>query len=238
MLRTIAVITAAAVAGAWMAGARLGEPLSAATSETPTASATAAAASGNLLVRKARKLPVRAENRTGYDRDLFAHWTDDDGDGCDTRREVIIAEATTPVTVGSGCYITGGTFVSVYDNTTTRGYPANFDVDHLVPLAEAWDSGAATWTAQRRQAFANDLTHPASLILVTATSNRAKSDSDPAEWMPPNRDAWCGYLADWVTVKTRWGLSVDRNERRFLITNLRDCPKDSTLTTSGVTAGR
>ena len=94
-------------------------------------------------------LTVAAENRTGYSRDLFPHWIDADGDGCNTRNEVLIAEADDPVTVGDDCTLSGGRWFSYYDHVSWTD-PGRIDIDHLVPLAEAWDSGASAWTAQRR----------------------------------------------------------------------------------------
>jgi hypothetical protein len=81
------------------------------------------------------------------------------------------------------------------------------------PLAEAWDSGAAQWTATRREAYANDLDADASLVAVTARTNRSKADQDPAQWLPPLADARCTYAADWVATKLRWNLTVDDTER-------------------------
>ncbi|MFD0525252.1 GmrSD restriction endonuclease domain-containing protein [Paractinoplanes durhamensis] len=101
-------------------------------------------------------LPVATEVRTGYDRDLFNLWIDADGDGCNTRYEVLIDEATTKPTVGSGCSLTGGKWLSYYDGATWTD-PSDIDIDHMVPLAEAWDSGARNWTAAQRESYANDL---------------------------------------------------------------------------------
>src|SRR5690242_9345787 len=94
-------------------------------------------------------LPVATEVRTGYDRALFPLWVDADSDGCNTRYEVLIAEAVTAPSVGSGCSLSGGRWYSYYDNAywTLTG---DLDIDHMVPLAEAWDSGARSWTTSRR----------------------------------------------------------------------------------------
>ncbi|WP_329182279.1 HNH endonuclease family protein (plasmid) [Streptomyces decoyicus] len=160
-------------------------------------------------------LPQAAESRDGYERTKFKHWIDEDKNGCNTRNEVLLAEAVTQPTVGAGCKITGGTWRSYYDDTTVQG-PSGLDIDHMVPLAEAWDSGASQWTAARRQAYANDLGAERSLVAVTAKSNRSKADQDPAQWMPPAIDAQCTYLSDWVSTKLRWSLTVDRAERDTL----------------------
>jgi hypothetical protein len=158
-------------------------------------------------------LPVASEVRTGYDRSLFKHWVDADGDGCDTRREVLIAEADDPVTVGSGCSLSGGRWFSYYDRVSWTD-PADVDIDHMVPLAEAWDSGARSWTSSRRELYANDLGDYRSLVGVTDNVNQAKGDQDPAEWMPTYDR--CRYLREFVAVKVRWRLSVDSAERSAL----------------------
>jgi len=156
-------------------------------------------------------LRIQAEERSGYDRDLFAHWIDADGNGCDTRREVLIRDSLTPVEVGPGCEIYGGTWLSHYDGFTSSN-PGDFDIDHLVALAEAWDSGASSWSDQRRQEFANDLSFRGSLLVVSAQSNRSKSDKDPSDWLPPDEAFHCEYVTLWIEVKTRWDLSVDDGE--------------------------
>lgn len=157
------------------------------------------------------QLRVEPEMQAGYDRDLFPHWRDADGDGCDTRREVLIAESLAPVSVGAGCSLSGGQWYSVFDGVTTTD-PSDFDIDHFVPLKEAWDSGAHSWDPQTRRQFANDLSYAGSLIAVSASSNRTKGASDPAEWLPPNTDYRCVYLTTWVEVKIRWNLSADDRE--------------------------
>ena len=160
----------------------------------PTAAAPPPGGAADLLaeVRVAEELPD-----DGYDRGLFDHWIDADGDSCDTRCEVLQAELRPD-----------GTWLSVYDNVTTTN-PAEFDVDHVVALAEAWRSGAATWDPQRRSAFANDLDDPRSLIAVSASSNRSKSDRDPSGWLPPDASNRCDYVTSWMAVKLRWDLAVD-----------------------------
>lgn len=169
--------------------------------------------------------------RTGYDRDLFKHWSDLDGDGCDTRQEVLITESLTDGSVDSRCNIVdGGTWTSLYDNETGITDPSSLDIDHMVPLAEAWDSGAANWNADRREAFANDLTRPESLIAVSASSNRRKSDKDPAEYQPSNRDAWCQYANDWISVKAAWDLTIDQAEHDALANMLNGCEQSGTPT--------
>ncbi|MCW8382412.1 HNH endonuclease family protein [Streptomyces justiciae] len=169
------------------------------------------------------ELPIRDEDRTGYSRDKFRHWVDADRNGCSTRNEVLIEEAVTAPTVGANCALTGGSWYSPYDDayfTVAR----SLDIDHLVPLAEAWDSGANTWTAKERQDYANDLDDARALIAVSAASNRSKSDQDPATWQPPAAGYRCTYATDWITIKTRWQLAIDNAEQAALTDILNTCP--------------
>lgn len=167
-------------------------------------------------------LPVATEVRTGYNRDLFPHWIDADFDGCNTRNEVLIAEATTKPSVGSGCALSGGRWYSYYDNAYWT-LPADLDIDHFVPLAEAWDSGARNWTTSRRQSFANDLGDARSLVAVTDNVNQAKGDQDPATWMPSYSSARCRYINEWVATKIRWRLTVDTAEKNALTSYANGC---------------
>lgn len=156
------------------------------------------------------RLSVTPERPAGYKRSLFPHW-DTQANGCTTREAVLIAESEVPAAVDARyCTVRSGSWVSSYDGKVLTD-PRGIDVDHVVALKEAWDSGAHAWTADRRRAFANDLTHPDSLVAVSAASNRSKSDKDPAQWLPQRSDQ-CRYALAWVGVKLRWGLSVDVKE--------------------------
>ena len=170
-------------------------------------------------------LEVAAESTDGgYDRTLFGRGE------CSVRAAVLVAESTRPA-ARRGCTVTGGEWLSVYDGYRTDD-PSELEVDHLVALHEAWKSGADGWSADRREAFAADVGHPGALVAVTAAMNRSKGDKDPAVWQPPNRAAWCLYAADWVTVKLRWGLSVDAAELRALRNMLAGCGAAPATTTT------
>ena len=171
-------------------------------------------------------LPVAAENRTGYSRDLFQLWIDADGDGCNTRNEVLIAEADDPPTIGSGCSLSGGRWFSYYDRVSWTN-TSDVDIDHMVPLAEAWDSGARLWTTAQRQAYANDLGDYRTLVGVTDTVNQAKGDKDLAEWQPTYDK--CRYLREYVAVKIRWRLSVNSAEKTAMQSLAAGCT-NSTIT--------
>ncbi|MFJ8143331.1 HNH endonuclease family protein [Streptomyces sp. NPDC096013] len=168
-------------------------------------------------------LPVRTESRAGYERTKFKHWTDADRDGCNTRAEVLKAEAVAAPLQGPNCALTGGRWYSPYDDRYLDS-ASQLDIDHLVPLAEAWDSGASQWTAKERELYANDLDDARDLIAVSAASNRSKADKDPSEWLPPYVGYRCQYDTDWIADKTRWGLSIDPVERDALTQQLADCP--------------
>ncbi|MEV7991044.1 HNH endonuclease family protein [Streptomyces sp. NPDC086077] len=165
------------------------------------------------------QLTVTSENRTGYNRDLFPHWITQSG-ACNTRETVLKRDGSGVVT-DSSCAATSGSWYSPYDGATWSA-AADVDIDHLVPLAEAWDSGAGSWTTSRRQSFANDLTRP-QLIAVTDNVNQAKGDQDPATWMPSRTAYRCTYVRAWVQVKYYYGLSVDSAEKSALTSYLASC---------------
>jgi uncharacterized protein DUF1524 len=165
-----------------------------------------------------RALPVARERRAGYDRDKFHAWVDADGDCLDTRAEVLTDESLAPVT--GGCTIDTGRWYSYYDAVTWT-QASDVDIDHLVPLAEAWDSGARTWTAKTRERYANDLGDRRTLVAVTDNVNESKGDQDIAEWLPDHGQ--CRYVREWTAVKTRWSLHVDRAEKQAMRRLAGDC---------------
>lgn len=167
--------------------------------------------------------PRRLEDRTGYEHTKFKHWVDADRDGCTTRAEVLKAEAVIAPEQGECCKLTGGEWYSPCDDRYIAG-PGGLDIDHLVPLAEAWDSGASAWSAKEREAYANDLGDERALIAVSAASNRFKADQDPATWLPPAAGYRCQDVTDWVADKSRWGLSIDTVELAALTEVLERCP--------------
>jgi DNA uptake protein ComE-like DNA-binding protein len=176
-------------------------------------------------------LIVTAETaRTGYDRALFPHWLDVNGTGCTTRQDMLFATVIgfPQVDVFDRCVIVEGDWYSVYDGITHAGQPGDLDVDHVVALAEAWDSGAWAWSDTTRRRFAND---PDNLLVVTASSNRSKADRDVGEWRPVRRDAWCLTATITVRVKVRYGLTADEREAQALTDMLATCDEPGTLTT-------
>jgi len=155
-------------------------------------------------------LEVRPEvTSPAYERSLFRHWVDADSDCQDTRVEVLAREDRSDTR--HGCRTVTGAWSSWLDGRTFTA-ARSLDVDHLVALKEAWGSGAYAWPSSMREAYANDLGYEWALRAVSASSNRSKSDRDPAEWLPM-RAVRCDYVSRWMAVKYRWSLAVDERER-------------------------
>ncbi|WP_018348347.1 GmrSD restriction endonuclease domain-containing protein [Longispora albida] len=156
---------------------------------------------------------------TGYSRALFPHWVKQDGT-CDTR-EVVLARDGLGVTQDSECRAVEGSWYSEYDGRVL-GSAGVVDIDHMVPLANAWRSGADTWTTAERRVFANDLVH-SQLIAVSASSNRAKGDQSPDQWKPPLWTYWCGYARAWGHIKYVYDLAVTETEKEAVLQMLGTC---------------
>ncbi|WP_158882880.1 HNH endonuclease family protein [Amycolatopsis anabasis] len=156
---------------------------------------------------------------TGYSRDKFPHWITISGT-CNTRETVLKRDGTN-VVVGGACASTSGSWFSPYDGATWHA-ASDVDIDHVVPLAEAWRSGANSWTTGKRQDFANDLSYP-QLIAVTDDVNQAKGDKDPASWVPSVSGYRCTYAKMWIHVKYHWGLKLQSSEKSALQSLLGTC---------------
>ncbi|MFE2879425.1 HNH endonuclease family protein [Streptomyces roseus] len=181
----------------------------------PPAPISAAAARSYL----ATVTPKTEGSLSGYSRSLFPHWSTVSGT-CNTRETVLKRDGVGVVT-DSACAAVSGSWYSEYDGATWTD-AADLDIDHVVPLAEAWRSGAASWTTAQRQQFANDLTRP-QLIAVTDNVNQAKGDQDPGKWLPSRTAYRCTYARMWVNVKQYWGLSMDSGEKSALVGILNGC---------------
>lgn len=178
-------------------------------------------------------ITVAREVPAGYDRDLFGDWVDADGDGCNTREEVLIAESLGAAQVDPyGCKVVAGDWFSVYDGATWVD-PSDVDIDHVVALKEAWDSGAHGWSAARRRLFANDLSDPRALRAVTDNVNQSKGDADPSNWLPPRDGFVCTYVSDWIAIKAHWGLTMDESEHGRLRNLLRGTCAGTTVSAWG-----
>ncbi|CZT21981.1 uncharacterized protein RCC_07850 [Ramularia collo-cygni] len=209
---TSTLILLAAASSALAAPASNNEVLRRGNLPTPVSAATARGYLSSIV--------TEAENNSpAYNRDLFPHWITISG-ACNTREQVLKRDGSNVVT-DSACAATSGTWFSDYDGVTWTA-ASDVDIDHVVPLREAWVSGARNWDNARRQAFANDLTRP-QLLAVTDSVNQGKGDKDPAEWLPSRTAYRCTYIRAWVQVKFYYGLSMDSAEKNACQTILNGC---------------
>ncbi|MGI5399344.1 HNH endonuclease family protein [Streptomyces sp. CA-135486] len=208
--RRIAVL--AATSALAVTGLLATAPTAQASPPTPVSAATARTYLAGLTVSP-------EGSSTGYSRDKFPHWITQSG-ACNTR-EVVLKRDGTNVVQDSSCAAVSGSWYSEYDGATWTA-AADVDIDHMVPLSEAWKSGASSWTTAKRQSFANDLTRP-QLIAVTDNVNQAKGDQDPAEWLPSRTSYRCMYARMWVDVKHYYALTVDSAEKTALQGILNGC---------------
>ena len=168
-----------------------------------------------------------------YDRHDWKQWTDADRDCQDARNEVLIAESRTAVAYRTDrkCRVTTGEWLAPYSNTIVTD-PGRLDVDHMVPLGNAHDSGAWQWSAEQRERYANYLEDPQHLIAVTASANRSKGARGPDQWKPEDQTYWCRYAVDWITIKSTWELTVTEAELAGLNEMLYSCNQPPSLLVS------
>lgn len=153
-----------------------------------------------------------------YSRDRFGAGWANQGRNCDTR-ETVLRDHGLGVRTDAQCRAISGSWRSPYDDKLWNRAD-QVDIDHVVPLGEAWASGAWAWSQDRRVAFANDLVDP-QLIAVTASVNRQKGDKRPDQWKPPLVSYWHTYASDWITVKAKFGLTITATEKSALELMLR-----------------
>jgi hypothetical protein len=198
-------------------------------SPTPVATLTPVKPAKGTLTTTFRKgaamLKVVPEDRQAYLRSYFGKgWIDANKNCRDTRQEVLARLSLVPV--GKACKIYQGKWLSYYDNKTwTKSFQVQ--IDHLVPLAEAWDSGAYQWNLATRVRFANDLDDLRELVPTTTALNYSKVADDP-QWYVPKVNA-CRYISSWVAVKLRWNMTVDQREKAAIDKVVKKCP-DAKLT--------
>jgi hypothetical protein len=182
------------------------------TSPARTNASGMARAGGGSAIGLLQNIRVENERGAGYVRALFEHWRDIDGDGCDSREQVLKRDSVTlPQVDPYKCKVVAGDWVSPYDGARWSS-PTDVDIDHVVALKEAWDSGAWAWSSATRKAYANDTSDKRTLLAVTDNVNQQKSDKDPSNWVPPLKSNLCTYLGNWISVKARWNLSMDQSE--------------------------
>ena len=159
-----------------------------------------------------------------YVRNDWGRWFDADKDCQDTRQEVLIAESVVPVTFKDGktCIVESGEWLDPYTNETFTD-PSALDIDHMVALHDAHDSGGFAWETEKKRLYFNNLDDPKHLIAVSASANRSKGDRGPDEWLPPNPAFRCQYIKDWSSVKSNWELTMAETESAMVGYMLRVC---------------
>ena len=166
-----------------------------------------------------------AGSMSGYSREEFAHWSDATEFGwegveeaCDAREAALTRDGKR-VQVADYCEVESGRWRDPY-TTTVYTDPLDIDIDHVVPLADAWRSGADAWSDAEREAYAND---PDVLLAVEDNANQSKGDKGPEAWKPPNRKIWCDYAEQWIEIKTSYDLTATPQERQALEEMLGTC---------------
>lgn len=158
---------------------------------------------------------------TSYNRKDWPHWVDADSDCQDTRVEILIRDSRAPVKFkrNKGCNVSWGEWLDPYTlKVFTKA--SDLDIDHIVPLAHAYETGAANWTREQKRVFANDFEN---LLAVEDNSNQAKGSKSPLEWMPKNKAFHCEYLARWRAIKLKYNLKITIKEAEFLASELSAC---------------
>ena len=167
--------------------------------------------------------------KTGYDRAQFGPaWSDVDHNGCDTRNDILTRDLTAIIHKPGthNCLVLSGTLIDPYSGEKiefTRGVGSSLDVqiDHVVALSNAWQTGAFKLTYEKRLAFAND---PINLLAVQGRLNSQKGDGDAATWLPPLKTIRCAYVAQQIVVKAKYGLWVTPPEKAAMVSLLAKCP--------------
>jgi hypothetical protein len=185
----LAVLTAATL---MLAGCKVQAEPTGSTTANPHVTATGSAKTAS---QELDKLEIgKPASMKGYSREKFPHWKST-GKNCDVRDSVLKRDGSKVKL--SGCNVVAGSWKSIYDDKTLTS-PTQVDIDHVVPLANAWRSGAASWTTD-------------------------KGDQDPSTWKPPATDNWCHYAESWIAVKTHWKLTVTTAEKSALADMLEKC---------------
>ena len=176
----------------------------------PRRTATPSAATGPNATALISLTVAAATHADTYNRNNFGAWTDEDHNCLDSRAEVLKRDSLTAPTI-TGCNVRAGQWVSPWSGVVTTD-AHSLDIDHFVPLQNAWISGAWAWSSARLHAYANDLRTPDFLLAIPAHENRSKGDQSPDTWRPPARSSWCRYARDWDQIKAKYGLTVTPSE--------------------------
>lgn len=174
-------------------------------------------------------LPVKGRApKTGYSREQFPHWKDPDKNGCDSRNDILKRDLTQVVFKKdtNSCKVVAGTLLDPYSNKLITfdlsKSASTIDIDHVVALSNAWQTGAFQLTLTQRTNLAND---PLNLLAVDNKLNRQKGDGDAATWLPPYKSYRCTYVARQVSVKAKYKLWVTAPEKAAITKLLEGCIK-------------
>lgn len=202
-------------------------PAPASPSEAPQSTPSAPSTVPGTALAALETLPVKgAAPKTGYDRAQFGKaWADVDGNGCDTRNDILARDMTNIVKDGK-CKVKSGTLADPYTGQSInfRVGPGDLvDIDHIVALSDSWITGSQGLSADQRLHLAND---PLNLMSADAAANRQKGDKNAASWLPANKAFRCAYVARQVAVKQKYGLWVQPAEKEAIARVLSACPDE------------
>lgn len=197
----------------------------------PTIEANEAPATGTALAALETLEVKGVAASTGYERENFGSaWADVDGNGCDTRNDILARDLTdlTYSTRDKACEVRTGTFADPYTGETisfVRGNKTSsaVQIDHVIPLMDAWRKGAQSWDDETRLRFAND---PLNLLASDGSANQSKGARDASAWLPPNHAFRCTYIARQIAVKAEYELWVTPSEHEAMATVLDRCPSE------------
>ena len=162
--------------------------------------------------------------KTGYTREQFPHWSDLNRNGCDTRNEILNRDLTKVIFKAGtrDCKVISGSLIDPYSGNviTFSSTKSTIDIDHVVALSNAWQTGAAYFDKTKRQLIAND---PLNLLAVDSNLNRQKGDGDAATWLPPLKSYRCDYVARQIAVKAKYALWVTSPEKEAIVKILEKC---------------
>lgn len=161
------------------------------------------------------KIVVRDRKEVSYKRSEWKHWT---GSPCDTREKVLKSQGA-KVKTDDYCKAVSGTWVDPYSGDTFKD-ASKLDIDHVIPLSAAAQSGGQAWSREKKEKFANDTSQ---LLAVSAGENRKKSDKGPGDYMPPNKDFRCDYAKLWIDTALKYELSIEKSDKTALTAALRKC---------------
>lgn len=203
------------------------------TTNEPTAQSGSPTAPASSVEKSLDKIKVKEAENVAYNRDEWKHWISAGSSCWNMREEVLYQQAEKGSVVlldknkketknkSSACSISSGKWNDLYTGKTFTN-PKDIDIDHMIPLKYTATHGGQAWDSKKKEKYANSIdgNH---LIAVSASANRSKSDKGPGSWMPSNKAYHCRYVFDWVTVASKWNISLSKNDVNQIKTTLKGC---------------